>query len=57
MNNVNKNNVSLSYPCSLGIFDTKTQSYCIKEIKDYLNKIEPAVKNRKLTTLVSKYHK
>ena len=51
------NNDKLSYPCTLGFFDTKFQSHCVKEINDYLNKIEPAEQTRKLTTLVSRYKK
>lgn len=47
---------NLTYPCNLGFFDTRYQSQCIKEINDYLNKIEPAEPTRKLTTLVSRYH-
>lgn len=54
-NNRNKND-HLSYPCTLGFFDTSFQTHCVKEINDYLNKIEPAEKTRKLTTLVSRYH-
>lgn len=51
-NKYNLNNDKLSYPCNLGFFDTSFQTHCIKQINDYLNKIEPAEPTRKLTTLV-----
>lgn len=52
----NNSNNNLSYPCTLGFFNTSFQTHCVKEINDYLNKIEPAEKKRKLTTLVSRNH-
>ena len=44
--------VELNYPCNLGVFNTKYQSYCLTNLNNYLAQLNPQPV-KKLKTLCS----